>query len=88
MANKQVKSELYWLKANSFKLTYDILCALHILSDHPNARTIQQEIESPVLTDFAVKLLSVLVEQTCEICLKKQLRAKRRKSRPSKRFYI
>ena len=83
-----LRSELYWLKANSFKLTFDIVKALHILSDHPTAIKIQENIESPVLTDFAVKLISVLVQQSCENCLRKQVRAKKRKSRPSKRFYI
>ena len=60
-----LKGELYWLKANSFKLTFDILKALHILSDHPTAIKLQENIESPVLTDFAIKLISVLVQQSC-----------------------
>ena len=88
MAHKQVRSELYWLKANSFKLTFDILKALHVLGDHPTALMLQKNIESPVLTDFAIKLISVLVQQSCEDCLRNQIRTKRRKNRPSKRFYI
>ena len=76
------------MKANSFKLTFDIIKALHILSDHPSAKTIQENVESPVLTDFAIRLISILVQQSCGTCLRKQLREKKRKSKPSKRFYI
>ena len=88
MAHKQLNSELYWLKANSFKLTFDIIKALHILSEHPTAITLQENVESPILTDFAVKLISVLVQQSCETCLRNQTRKRKRKSRPRKRFYI
>ena len=69
MAHKQLNSELYWLKANSFKLTFDIIKALHILSEHPTAITLQENVESPILTDFAV-------QQSCETCLRNQTRKK------------
>ena len=55
-------------RRNIFCITYNILKAIHELGGHPNTEEMFLWLESPLIQDFALKLLLLLVVNNCTIC--------------------
>ena len=87
-AMSKQRAELFWLKANTYRLTFQIVKALHVLADHPESLTLCHAIESPILTDFGMKLISVLVQQSCDYCVRNKEERVRGRTRGAGKYTL